>query len=74
MGDNLRSEAQKKADKKYNEKVRYTKNRPLNVTVAVDDYNVIDEFCKNNEISKAQFIIKSCKYIIENNINFKDEK
>ena len=67
----MRSEAQKKADKKYSEKVRYTKNRPLNVTVAVDDYNTIDEFCKNNGISKAQFIVKSCKFIIKNNIDLK---
>ena len=67
----MRSEAQKKADKKYSDKVRYTKNRPLNVTVSVEDYNTIDEHCKKQDISKAKFIVAACKYIINNDIEIK---
>ena len=71
----MRSEAQKKADKKY----RYKKladgtKKQINATISAEDYELIDNFCKDNDISKAQFIIKSCKYIIENNIDLKSEE
>ena len=69
----MRSEAQKKADKKYNEKVRYVKNHPLNVTISVDDYKLIDDFCKNNCMSKASLVVKAIKYCIENDIDLKGE-
>ncbi len=71
----MRSEAQKKADKKY----RYKKladgtKKQINATVNADDYNLIDNFCKENNISKAHFIVESAKYCIENNIDLTNNK
>ena len=66
----LRTEAQKKADKKYrNKKLNDGTKKQINATLNIDDYNTIDSYCKNNDISKAQLIIKSVMYIIDNNID-----
>ena len=66
----LRTEAQKKADKKYrNKKLNDGTKKQINATLNIDDYNAIDSYCKNNGISKAQLIIKSVTYIIDNNID-----
>ena len=48
--------------------------KQINATISAEDYELIDNFCKDNDMSKAQFIIKSCKYIIENNIDLKSEE
>ncbi len=40
----------------------------LNCTIDRNDFNAIDEYCKNMNISKASFITSACKYIIENDI------
>jgi len=65
----MRSEAQKRADKKY-----YAKNyKNLQVSVKISDYNDIDEYCKKNNISKANLIVNSVKYCIENNIDLSDK-
>ena len=39
-----------------------------------DDYNIIDNFCKNNNISKARFIVNCCKFCIDNNIDIFDKR
>ena len=70
----MRSEAQKRADRKYLEKVRYTKNKPLNITISVSNYDIIDKFCKDNNISKAKFVVAACRYCIDNNIDLTDDK
>ena len=64
------SKAHMKASNKYN-KANY---KQLKANIKPEDYELIDNFCKDNDISKAQFIIKSCKYIIENNIDLKSEE
>ncbi len=60
-----RSEAQKRADKKYNAKIRGVKYTPLNLSVFTDDKLQIDEFCVKMDISKARFIVGACKYFIQ---------
>lgn len=59
-----RSEAQKAADKRYNEKIRGNKYTPLNLSILTADKQLIDEYCKSKSISKAQFIVRACKYFI----------
>lgn len=60
-----RSEAQKKADKKYHAKTY----KNLQISARIADYDLIDNYCKSIELSKAQVIIKAIYYCIENNIN-----
>lgn len=61
-----RSEAQKRADKKYNLKRNV---KQLTASVKPDDYAMIDNYCKSTNISKAKFIVGACKYCIDNNID-----
>ncbi len=70
----MRSEAQKKADKKY----RYKKladgtKKQINATIGTEDYSLIDDYCRNNDMSKASLIVKAIRYCIENNIDLKNE-
>lgn len=59
-----RSEAQKKADKKYNSKTY----KNIQAAIKIDDYNIIDNYCKSTGISKATLIVEGCKmYISQNN-------
>ena len=70
----MRSEAQKKADKKYRyKKLEDGTKKQINATIDSSDYKMIDEYCKENEISKASLIVKAVKYCIENNIELKNE-
>ncbi len=64
-----RTEAQKRADKKYRtKKLSDGTKRQINATLDIDDYNAIDDYCKKMNISKAAFITLACRFIIENNI------
>lgn len=56
------SKAHIKASNKYN-KENY---KQLKVNVKPDDFNLIDDYCKKNGISKAKFIVEACKFYIEN--------
>ena len=56
----------------YNKEYNSKKYKQLKVEIKPENYSLIDNFCKNNNISKASFIVKSCKYIIDNNIQFKE--
>jgi len=70
----MRSEAQKKADKKYRQKkLSDGTKKQINATLDTEIYNMFDNYCKDNEISKASFITNAIKYCIENNINLKNE-
>ena len=40
--------------------------KQLKADIKPDDYIMIDDYCKNNKISKAKFIVEACKYYIEN--------
>lgn len=40
--------------------------KQLKADIKFDDYIIIDDYCKNHDISKAKFIVEACKYYIEN--------
>lgn len=63
-----RSEAQKRADKKYIAKTykRYAVNARLEFAV------IIDEYCKVNNMSNSSLFLKAVKYCIDNNIKFEE--
>lgn len=61
----MRTEAQKKADKKYKAKTYKT----FTVNAKIADYEKIELFCNTNNISKAQLLLKSAIYIIDNDIS-----
>ena len=67
----LRTEAQKRADKKYMEKARAEKIKSLSVSIKNDDYILIDKYCKLIGLSKAATIVNAIKYLIENEIDLK---
>ena len=61
----MRTDAQKKADKKYrNKKLNDGTKRQINATLNIDDYAMIDNYCKNIGMSKAQLIVAACKEYI----------
>ncbi|MBO5266424.1 MAG: hypothetical protein IJX15_07850 [Ruminiclostridium sp.] len=70
----MKTEAEKKAQKKYQNKVRTTTKAQLNCTISREDFNLITDFCKDNNISKASLVVNAIKYCIENNIDLKNEK
>ena len=64
-----RTDAQKVADKKYRtKKLHDGTKKQINATLNIEDYNMINNFCNEMEISKAAFITGACRYIIENQI------
>ena len=67
----MRTEAQKRADKKYHEKTYKT----FTVNAKIADYEKIEKYCNDKSISKAQLIIAACiEYINkhDNKYNLKD--
>ena len=61
----MRTDAQKKADKKYrNKKLTDGTKKQINATLDINDYNIIDNYCKNSGMSKAQLIVAACKEYI----------
>ena len=59
------TEAQKRANKKYHDKTYKT----FTVNAKITEYEKITEYCTNHDISKAQLLLKSALYCIENNID-----
>ena len=57
------SKAHIKASNKYN-KDNYKK---LQANIKPADYAMIDDYCKNSSMSKAQLIVAACKEYIKNN-------
>ena len=60
----MRTEAQKRADKKYHEKTYKT----FTVNAKFNEYEKIEKYCQEKSISKAQLLLKAAMYIIDNNI------
>lgn len=57
-----RSDAQKKADKLYRtKKLSDGTKKQINATLNIEDYNIIDTYCKESNTSKAQLIVQACK-------------
>ena len=64
----MRTDAQKKADKKYrNRKLNDGTKKQINATLNIDDYAMIDDYCTTSGMSKAQLIVTACKEYIKNN-------
>ncbi len=55
------SKAHIRASNKYNQ-LNY---KQLKAQIKPEDYDLIDTYCKENNISKAQLIVKAIKYYIE---------
>ena len=53
----------------YNKEYNAKNYKQLKANLKFEDYEIIDNFCKDRNISKTQFIVNSCKYIIDNNID-----
>ncbi len=64
-----RSDAQKRADKKYHEKTY----KAFTVNAKITEYEKINAYCEENGISKAQLLLKAAQYCIDNNIDLKKE-
>ena len=63
----MRTDAQKKADKRYrNKKLTDGTKKQINATLDINDYDIIDNYCKNSGMSKAQLIVAACKEYIKN--------
>ena len=60
----MRTEAQKRADKKYKDKTYKT----FTVNAKIADYEKIELFCNTNNISKAQLLLRAAMYVIDNDI------
>lgn len=59
-----RSDAQKKADAKYHAKTF----KAFTVNAKISDYEIINDYCNNNDISKTKFLITAAMYCIDNQI------
>ena len=62
LSDEERKKKHIEANKEYNKK----NYKDLSAKIKPDDYSMIDDYCKKNDISKAKFIVEACKYYIEN--------
>ena len=60
----MRTEAQKRADRKYKEKTYKT----FTVNAKIAEYEKIEKYCQDKSTSKAQLLLKAAMYIIDNNI------
>ena len=60
----MRTEAQKRADKKYHEKTYKT----FTVNAKFDQYEKITDYCNSHGISKNSFLLSAAAYVIDNNI------
>ena len=60
----MKSEAKKRADKKYHDKTYKT----ISIAAKFDEYAIIEKYCNDNNISKNKFLLSAAAYIIDNNI------
>ena len=67
----MKTEAEKKAQKKYQNKIRTTTKAQLNCTIDRDVFNAISEYCAAKNMSKAALVTKAIKYCIDNNVDLK---
>lgn len=56
----------------YNAAYTAKNYQKLSANIKPEDYALIDNYCKDTNISKAKFIVKCCKYCIDHNIDFDD--
>lgn len=61
----METEAQKRANKKYHDKTYKT----FTVNAKIAEYEKITEYCNDHDISKAQLLLRSALYCIDNDID-----
>lgn len=68
----MRSEAQKRADKKYNDsdKCKYT---TVATRLHINQAEAIKQIANNYNITVSKYIALACKYCIDNNIQLNDD-
>ena len=64
------SQAQIKAVAKYNKKAYCN----ISIRIKPIDYNIIDDYCKRHNISKAALITRAVRYCIGHNIDLISEQ
>lgn len=64
------TEAQKRANKKYHDKTYKT----FTVNAKIAEYEKITKYCNDHDISKAQLLLRSALYCIDNDIDLCDNK
>ena len=60
-------------EKSYKNKYRDTKYKQIAIAIKPNDYTMIDNYCKMNDISKAALIVRAVKYCIGHNIDLTAE-
>ncbi len=66
----MATEAQKRAHKKYCDKTY----KAFTVNAKIAEYEKISEYCEKNDISKAQLLLRSALYCIDNDIDLGGNK
>lgn len=66
----------KNSDARIKANARYNKKAYCNISIRVKpiDYNIIDAYCKNHNISKAALIVRAVRYCIGHNIDLLSEQ
>ena len=59
-----RSEAQKRADKKYHEKTYKT----FTINAKIEEYEKINQYCIDHNISRSKLLLNAALYVIDHNI------
>ena len=70
-GGNMRSDAQKKADKKYIESGK-CKYKTIGTRLNIEQAQRIEKAANKAGLSISKFLLKSALYCIENNIDLKE--
>ena len=60
----MRTDAQKRAEKKYKEKTY----KIISIAAKFDEYATIEKYCNDNNISRNKFLLSAAAYVIDNNI------
>lgn len=76
MSNNIETSTPKNSAAKVAAADRYNKKHYRNISIRLqpNDVILIDNHCKENNISKAKFIVAACKYCIDNNIKLDNQK
>lgn len=59
-----RSEAQKRAEKKYKEKTY----KSFTINAKIDEYEKINQYCTDHNISRSKLLLNAVLYVIDHNI------
>ena len=61
-------------EKSYKNKYRDTKYKQIAIAIKPADYTIIDNYCKQHNISKAALIVRAVRYCIGHNIDLISEQ